>query len=173
MDASPRAYARAVYETAVGEWLEDLRKIKEHLDRRDLVVALDDPMKPFDEKKALLEGALGPDIDRRARNFVYTLVSNSDVNLLDEVIGDYERLLRQGVLELPLAQVTSAVPLLDGEREAIEQSLRRRFGEEAEVSYRVDPAIIGGLTIRVGDRFIDGSIATKLGAMRERLASRQ
>lgn len=173
MDASPRAYARAVYETAVGEWLEDLRKIKQRIDRRDLVMALDDPVKSFDEKKALLEDVLGPDIDRRARNFVYTLASNSDVNLLDEVIGDYERLLRQSVLELPLARVTSAVPLLDTEREAIEQSLRRRFGEEAEVSYQVDPSIVGGLTIRIGDMYIDGSIATRLGAMREQLASRR
>ncbi|MFQ5340389.1 MAG: ATP synthase F1 subunit delta [Anaerolineae bacterium] len=173
MDASPRAYARAVYETAVGEWLEDLRKIKERIDQRDLVMALDDPVKSFDEKKALLEDVLGPDIDRRARNFVYTLASNGDVNLLDEVIGDYERLLRQGVLELPLAQVTSAVPLIDIEREAIEQSLRRRFGEEAEIDYQVDPSIVGGLTIRIGDMYIDGSIATKLGTMREQLASRQ
>ncbi|MFQ5594087.1 MAG: F0F1 ATP synthase subunit delta [Anaerolineae bacterium] len=173
MDASPRAYAQAVYETAVGEWLEDLRKIKERIERRDLEMALDDPVKPFDEKRALLEDVLGSDVDRRARNFVYTLASNSDVNLLDEVIGNYERLLRQGVLELPLAQVTSAVPLVDSEQRAIEQRLHRRFGEEVEITYQVDPSIIGGLTIRVGDKYIDGSIATKLEAMREQLASRR
>jgi F-type H+-transporting ATPase subunit delta len=173
MDASPHAYARAVYETAVGEWLEDLRKIKERIERRDLAMALDDPVKPFDEKKALLEDVLGPDIDRRARNFVYTLASNNDVNMLDEIIGDYERLLRQGVLEMPLGQVTSAVPLSDAERQAIEQSLRRRFGEEVEINYQVDPSLIGGLTIRIGDKYIDGSVATKLETMRDRLVSRQ
>ncbi|MFQ5855396.1 MAG: ATP synthase F1 subunit delta [Anaerolineae bacterium] len=173
MEASPRVYARAVYEAAVGDWLEDLRKIKERIERRDLVTALDDPVKPFDEKKPLLEDVLGSDIDRRARNFVYTLASNSDVSMLDEIISDYERLLRQGAFELPLAQVTTAIPLTDTEREAIEQRLYRRFGEEVEVNYRVDPSIIGGVTIQIGDKYIDGSVATKLGAMRERLVRRQ
>lgn len=173
MEASPRAYARAVYETAVGEWLEDLRKIKARLERRDFVAALDDPAKSFDEKKTLLEDVLGADIDRRARNFIYTLASNNDVKLLDDIIADYERLLRRGALELPLAQVTSAIPLTNSEQEAIEHRLRRRFGEEVEVNYQVDPSILGGVIIRIGDKYIDGSIATKLEAMRERLVSRQ
>ncbi|RME42479.1 MAG: ATP synthase F1 subunit delta [Chloroflexi bacterium] len=173
MEASPRVYARAVYETAVGDWLEDLRKIRDRLERRALVPILDDPAKAFDEKKRILDEVLGPDIDRRARNFMYTLASNNDVSLLDEVIADYERLLRQGALELPLAQVTTAIPLTDSEREAIEQRLRRRFGEEVEITYQVEPSIIGGVIVRVGDKYVDGSIATKLETMRERLVSRQ
>lgn len=173
MDASPRAYARAVYETAVGDWLEDLRRIQQQLESGDLVTALDDPVTAFEDKKALLDDVLGSDVDRRARNFVYTLASNSDVNILADIISDYERLLRQGALELPLARVTSAVPLTDTEREAIEQRLHRRFGEEIEVSYQVKPSIIGGVTLRVGDKYIDGSVATKLEAMRERLVRRQ
>jgi F-type H+-transporting ATPase subunit delta len=172
MDASPRAYARAVYETALGEWLDDLRKIKERIEQRNLVGALDDPMRPFEEKKAALDELLGPDTDQRARNFIYTLAGNNDIRLLDEIIGDYERLLRQGTRELPLAQVTTAIELTDGERHAIEQKLRRQFGEELEINYQVDPSIIGGVTVRIGDRFIDGSVATKLEAMRERLGVR-
>lgn len=170
-DASPRAYARAVYETAVSEWLEDLRKIKKRLERRKLVTALDDPAKSFDEKKALLEEVIGSDIDRRARNFLYTLASNNDVNLLDGIIDDYERLLQRGALELPLAQVTSAVPLTDTERDAIESRLQQRFGEEVEVSYQLDPSIIGGLIVQIGDRYIDGSVVAKLEKMRRHLAA--
>ncbi len=173
MEASPQAYARAVYETAVGEWLEDLHRIKDRLERRNLITALDDPVKSFDDKKALLDDVLGSDIDHQARNFIYTLASNNDVKLLDEIITDYERLLRKGALELPLAQVTTAVPLTDAEREAIEARLRRKFGEEVEVNYQVEPSIIGGVIVRIGDKYIDGSIATKLETMRERLVSRQ
>lgn len=169
-DASPRAYARAVYETAVGEWLEDLRDIREQLERRKLVTSLDDPATSFEAKKELLEDVLGPDVDRRARNFLYTLVSHNHVNLLDQIIDDYERLLQRGVLELPLAQVTSAVPLTDAEREAIEDRLRDQFGEEVEVNYQVDSSIIGGIIVRIGDKYIDGSVAAKLERMRERLA---
>lgn len=172
-EASPRAYARAVYETAVGEWLEDLRKVKDRIEARDLVTTLDDPTKPFDEKEAVLEDVLGSEIDHRTRNFIYTLASNNDINLLDQIIDDYEHLLQRGVFELPLAQVTSAVPLTDNEQEAIEERLRRRFEKEVEVNYRVDPSIIGGVIVRIGDKYIDGSIATKLQKMSERLARRQ
>lgn len=173
MEASPRAYARAVYETAVSEWLEDLRKVRQRVEQRDLVTELDDPAKPFEEKKALLQDVLAEDIDRRARNFIYTLADNNDVSMLDDIIEDYERLLQEGVLELPLAQVTSAVPLTDEEQDAIEGRLRRQFGEEAEVDYQVDPSILGGVIVRVGDRYIDGSVATKLERMRERIATRR
>lgn len=172
MEASPRAYARAVYETAVSEWLEDLRKVRQRVEQRDLVTELDDPAKPFEEKKALLQDVL-EDIDRRARNFIFTLANNNDVSMLDDIIEDYERLLQQGVLELPLARVTSAVPLTDEEQDVIEERLRRQFGEEAEVDYQVDPSILGGLIVRVGDRYIDGSVATKLERMRERIATRR
>jgi len=170
MEASPRAYARAVYESAVSDWLEDLRLIKERVERRNLVMKLDDPAKPFEEKQALLEDTIEADIDRRARNFVFTLASNNDVNLLDEIIEGYERLLQHGAVEVPLAEVISAVPLTDAEQKAIDQRLLRRFGDELEVNYRVAPDILGGVIVRVGDKYIDGSVATKLERMRERLA---
>ncbi len=173
MEASPRAYARAVYETAVSDWLDDLRTIKQRVERRKLVTELDDPSKTIEEKKALLGDVLEEDLDHRARNFVYTLASNNDVSMLDDIIADYERLLRQGAVELPLAQVTSAVSLTDEEREAIEARLSRQFGEELEVNYSVDPSILGGVIVRVGDKYIDGSVATRLEKMRERLAKRQ
>lgn len=173
MDASPRAYARAVYETAVSDWLEDLRKIKQRVERRKLVTDLDNPSKSIEEKKKILSDVLDEDVDRRARNFVYTLASNNDVGMLDEIIDDYERLLRQGAMELPLAQVTSAVALNDDEQTAIEERLQRKFGEEVEISYRVDPSILGGVIVRVGDKYIDGSVATRLEKMRERLSKRQ
>lgn len=173
MDASPHAYARAVYETAVAEWLEDLRRINERIENRNLAVALDDPTKSLEEKQALLQDVLTEDVDRRARNFMYTLASNNDVNLLSEVVEDYERLLHQGALELPTAQVTSAMPLTAAEREALHNRLSQRFGDELEISYQVDPAIIGGVIVKVGDHYIDGSVAMKLEKMRERLASRK
>jgi F-type H+-transporting ATPase subunit delta len=173
MEASPRAYARAVYETAVAEWLEDLRTIQERIENRDLAVALDDPSKSLAQKQALLEGVLSQDMDRRARNFMYTLASNNDVNLLAEVIDDYERLLRQGAKELQLAEVTSAMPLSDAEQATLESRLRRQFGDDLEISYQVEPSIIGGMIVKVGDHYIDGSIATKLEKMRERLGTRK
>jgi F-type H+-transporting ATPase subunit b len=66
--------------------------------------------------------------------------------------------------------VTSAVPLTDKEQESVHKDLVSRLGEGAKVSFEVDPAILGGLMVRVGDRVIDGSLAGQLGQLRQTLA---
>ena len=67
------------------------------------------------------------------------------------------------------ATVTSAVPLTDDERGALEARLHARYGYDLPITYQVDPAILGGLIVRVGDRYVDGSVATKLGQLRQTL----
>ena len=66
--------------------------------------------------------------------------------------------------------VTSAVPLTDQEQGSVRKDLASRLGEGAEVSFQVDPLILGGLLVRVGDRVIDGSLAGQLGQLRQTLA---
>ncbi len=59
--------------------------------------------------------------------------------------------------------VTSALPLTDKEQAAVKQTLK------GEVAFKVDPSILGGLVVRVGDKVLDGSVAAKLEAMRQNL----
>lgn len=66
--------------------------------------------------------------------------------------------------------VTSAVPLTDNEQGAVRQDLVTRLGKGAEVSFQVDPQILGGLLVQVGDRVIDGSLAGQLGQLRQTLS---
>jgi F-type H+-transporting ATPase subunit b len=58
--------------------------------------------------------------------------------------------------------VTSALPLLKDEKEAIQKDIVSKLGSEAATSYFVDPSILGGLVIKVGDKLIDGSVAGQL-----------
>lgn len=71
------------------------------------------------------------------------------------------------------ADVTSAVPLTDAEREAIDTRLKARYGDDLAIHYRVDGGILGGLIVRVGDRYIDDSVAARLGRLRETLTGAQ
>ncbi len=71
------------------------------------------------------------------------------------------------------ADVTSAVPLLESERETIDQRLKARYGDDLAIHYRVDAAILGGLIVRVGDRYIDDSVASRLGQLRASLTGTQ
>jgi F-type H+-transporting ATPase subunit b len=65
------------------------------------------------------------------------------------------------------AEVTSALPLTEAEQAAVRKDLN--LGGAAEVSFRVDPSILGGVVVRVGDRVVDGSVAGKLQALRQTL----
>lgn len=71
------------------------------------------------------------------------------------------------------ADVTSAVPLTDAERETIDTRLKARYGNDLAIHYRVDAGILGGLIVRVGDRYIDDSVAARLGRLRETLTGAQ
>lgn len=67
------------------------------------------------------------------------------------------------------AEVTSALPLTGKEQETVKQDVLSKLGGGATVSFRVDPNILGGLIIRVGDKVLDGSVAGKLEGLRQSL----
>jgi F-type H+-transporting ATPase subunit b len=68
------------------------------------------------------------------------------------------------------AEVTSALPLTADEQETVKKSVLTRVGQQASVAFRVDPAILGGLVIRVGDKVIDNSVAGQLEELRGKLS---
>ncbi len=67
------------------------------------------------------------------------------------------------------AEVTSAVPLTEQEQQRVKEDVLERLGGSATVSFKVDPSILGGLIVRVGDRVLDGSVAGQLENMRQRV----
>ena len=67
------------------------------------------------------------------------------------------------------AEITSAVALTDEERTEIEKKLVESFGSNLEFSYQVDPDILGGLIVQVGDKLIDDSVRGRLNALRQKI----
>ena len=67
------------------------------------------------------------------------------------------------------AEVTSALPLSDAEQASIKKDLLAKLGNGADVTFKVNPAILGGLIIRVGDRMVDGSVSGQLQALQQSL----
>ena len=64
------------------------------------------------------------------------------------------------------AEVTSALPLTPAEQETVKKDIASKLGGAASVAFKVDPAILGGVVIRVGDKILDGSVAGKLEGLR-------
>ena len=78
-------------------------------------------------------------------------------------------LLENEELTGAVAEVTSALPLTNAEEATVRKDVLSRLGKPAEVEFRVDPTILGGLVIRVGDRVLDGSVAGQLEGLRQSL----
>jgi F-type H+-transporting ATPase subunit b len=67
------------------------------------------------------------------------------------------------------AEVTSALPLTEKEQDVVRKDVVSKLGENTAISFRVDPSILGGLIVRVGDKILDGSVAGKLDELRQTL----
>ena len=114
--------------------------------------------------RAIAASAEAMRLDPLTANFLGVLAQNRRLTRLGAVIRAFN-LLAAGHRGEITAEVTSAHPLDDGQVEAIKQNLRARMGRDIAVELAVDPAILGGLVVKVGSRMIDGSIRTKLNTL--------
>jgi F-type H+-transporting ATPase subunit delta len=165
----PRVYAAAIYEQALEGWLKNLRAVAGALrSRPDLLGLLTDPGQSFAARQRQLDSLIPAGVPREQRNFLYTLLKENQIELLDDVLDALQRMAERGPLPR-VARVTSAIPLADGERAAIQARLTARFGADLGFDFLVDPEILGGLVVRVGDVVIDDSLSSRLATMREKL----
>jgi F-type H+-transporting ATPase subunit delta len=171
MQAQPQDYAAAIYELALENWTRQLGNVQKAL-RLDpeLNAAVQDPTRPTNERLALLEGAAPDGLSADVRGFLGTLIDENQLSQLDAIMVEFEQLARRRP-ERRMAQVTSAVPLTDGERDALREKVLERFGQDIEFQFGVDEKLLGGILLRVGDQVIDGTVAGKLAALRDQLAA--
>lgn len=126
---------------------------------------------PLAKAGDLVELLLPPgDSDPNFRQFLVVLADNRRLALLPEIAGLFDQ-LRAEAERVVKATVTSAQPLDESELEKLRASLRKRFGQDVELSTAVDAGLIGGAVIDTGDVVIDGSLRTKLARLGAALAN--
>jgi F-type H+-transporting ATPase subunit delta len=111
--------------------------------------------------RAVAATASAMKLDPVTANFLGVLAKNRRLAQLGNVIRAFDTLAARHRGEVR-AEVTSAHPLDDGQVEALRKNLRQRVGTDIAVDLSIDPAILGGLVVKIGSRMIDGSIRTKL-----------
>jgi F-type H+-transporting ATPase subunit delta len=105
------------------------------------------------------------------RNLLLALAQDGRLNQLGAVVGAFEGMVQSSGRGLS-GEITSAEELTESQRAAIVSDLRAKHGQGLELAFRVDPSLIGGLIIRVGDQVLDNSLRTRLSAVqRNMLAS--
>ena len=98
------------------------------------------------------------------------MIEAGDAELIDDVNGRVVQ-VASGKREALKAEVTSAIELTDSEKDKLRKRLAAEYGEGLTFSFGVDPSLMGGLRVRVGDRLIDNSVATRLATLRESIAT--
>jgi F-type H+-transporting ATPase subunit delta len=163
-----QAYAQAIFEKALAGWLSPLKAVAASLAQSKSIEKLDDASVPFATKQEMLRAVVPHDASAEVQNLLFLLASRNEMHLLPHVIGEVDQYAKRDAAVVS-TKVTSAVPLTDSERESLESKLRKQFGSQLAFEYSVNPEILGGVIVRAGDKVIDGSVAGKLAALKEKL----
>ena len=172
--SAARRYAEAVLELAkrdgaLDRWHDDLRAAAEVAANPDVARLVDNPMVPLSEREQVVEALLGTRLSGPAMNLVRILVRRGNLQLVRPIADEYHRLLNEerGVIS---AVVTSARELDTDDDRAIRARIAEMTGtSRLEVRTEINPALIGGITVRIGDRLIDASVRGRLERLRGQL----
>ncbi len=174
-NTAARRYAEAAFEVAMRDgtlerWRNDLDLAASVAgDQRSLVV-LANPAIPIERRVTVLDELLGSRVSEQTANLIRLLLRRGRIEDLPRVAVEYRRLddERQGITH---ATATSAAELTQDEIRELTARLEQSTGGRIALHVEVDPSLLGGLVVRVGDRLIDGSVRGRLERLRNQLIS--
>jgi len=177
MNPVARRYALALYEEArarsVAEAVDaDVRVVGEALAAsRELRLALTSPVISRTRKEGIVNRLFTGRLHPLVANFLLLLIRKEREDMAPAIVAAYTALVdeREGVLE---ARVRSARPLAPEQAEALRVRLQAQTGRSIRLLIEVDPALLGGLVVRVGDAVHDGSLRHQLDLLHDQFESR-
>jgi F-type H+-transporting ATPase subunit delta len=165
-----RPYAEAAFKlaretNALEPWSDMLAAIEAVVNAPELASRLGDPNVEDDALESALLGILGKRLDGPGRNLVQVLVRNHRLTVITPIRTLYEQLRRdyEGVLE---ARVISALPMDEHAVRPLIAALEKKYGRRINAQVEIDPQLIGGARIVIGDKVIDATVRGRLEAMR-------
>lgn len=175
--AVARVYSRSMLDLAAergeaGSLLEELSALRGYVETDAAIEHFfTSPLIDDDERRALLEKLLRGHASDLLADSLQVLNQHGRLGLLPTIAETYrlEYQERQGHVDV---RVSSAVPLAGDLREELRRAIARFVGREPDLVEEVDPSLIGGMVVRVGDRKIDTSVAKDLRELRARLEER-
>ena len=174
MEQIAEVYARALFEAAKEHEVldrvhEELGEFAEALDNdRSLQVFLFSPYFSSEEKREGVRKIVS-DADERTVNFLELLAERHRMPALFRIKREFDALWADENKLLPVT-VTSAVELDEGLVEEIGKRIQEQTGRKVELSTNVDPDVLGGLMVRVGNKVLDGTVRNRLERLRKQVA---
>ena len=174
-----KTYSDALFELAVekdivDDLLKETAMVTDILDQNpELLVLLTTPKIASDEKKQILEDVFKGRISDELTGLFVMLLEKSHISEIKNVLSCFAASCKE-YRHIGIASVSSAMELTADERSRIERKLIDTTEYESfEIEYAVDPELIGGIVIRIGDRVVDGSLKSRLDTLTKDLQSIQ
>lgn len=169
-----KTYSEAIFNIALEEGrLSDIQNEFEFVvsimnEYPDFYEILKTPKINATEKKTVLQEAFGEKISQTLLNFLKIIIDKKRGSDILEIKADFDdRIDRQ--MGIAKATVESVVPLSDEQLNILKSNLNRITGKEIRISTKINPELLGGMVVKVGDKVIDGSVKFKLEGMLESL----
>ncbi len=168
-----RPYAEAAFElartsNALPVWSSMLRYASAVVADPAMAQALDNPKLTAGDKESLILSVCGDKLDAMGRRFVRVLVEADRVAVLPQIAALFDD-FKNDTEGVATARIDSAFPLTDAQFAELVEALEKRFGKKIEATVNVDPGLVGGARITVGDTVIDASVQAQLQAMASQL----
>ena len=167
-----RPYAEAAFEIAqesgaLANWSGALQRLASVLHIDGIRGIIGNPRLTADQVAELI-GDVAGELTAEQRGFVLLLAENERLSVLPEIAEHFEALKNQseGVLD---ARITSAYPLFDPQVADVVSVLESKYGRKVKATVTVDPDLLGGVSIRIGDEVIDASVRGKLSQLADAL----
>ena len=164
-----RPYAEAAFKLAhevnrLEPWSQMLELLELVVGDAEVARCVGDPNVSAQQMESLILGVCGERLDGAGRNFVQVLVHNDRLALMPEIRAMFEalRLAQEGVVE---AEIYSAFAIDDAQVAQLVNKLESKYQRKVSAQVIVDPALIGGIKIVVGDKVVDATVRGKLDAM--------
>jgi F-type H+-transporting ATPase subunit delta len=164
-----RPYAEALFRSALGRnnlgaTAEGLALVAAAARDPQMQSALSNPKVTAQQKKDLFAAVVGERMGKELGNLVAVLVDGHREVLIGSMAEQFEELKREHEKVLR-ARITSAKPLDDAQRAEIVSALEKRYGKKVEAELDVDPQLLGGARVQVGDQVINASVRDALAQM--------
>lgn len=170
-----RRYAEAAFEIGSADgtldaWERDMATIGATMRHPELRSLLQHPAIPFADKERVVRRVMGRGVAAAPINLVLLMVRRGRPGAIDRMIERFAELLRRhrGIAR---AEVRTALPLDDAQRAEIVSRLRTLTGSQVEMAETVDPELLGGIAVRIGDQLYDASVRSRLERLRARLTT--
>ncbi|GEN34441.1 MULTISPECIES: F0F1 ATP synthase subunit delta [Aneurinibacillus] len=178
MSAVAKRYARALYEVASEQQAIDtteteLTQITDIIKQSDeLKMLLTHPKVTAQEKKEMVNDLFAGKVSETTLNFLNLLLERGREDELNDIAKHFVNLSNEerGYAD---ATVITAKPLTEAEVQKVAEQFGQKVNKKLRVKAKVDPSIIGGIIVRIGDRLYDGSIKGKLARFTQQIKQAQ